>query len=123
MRILIVEDEKKISDFLKVSLESECFIVDVADSKIYWIETFDGPDNQTINGFQITRYWADKVSVASPNGTNIIPKVRTRDVTGSQESFNIKHSESHAYLRDLIGQTLTTSLPNPPASGVTYCRH
>lgn len=31
MRILIVEDDKKISKFLKVGLESECFAVDVAD--------------------------------------------------------------------------------------------
>jgi len=31
MRILIVEDDKRISKFLKVGLESECFAVDVAD--------------------------------------------------------------------------------------------
>lgn len=31
MRILIVEDDKKISKFLKFGLESECFAVDVAD--------------------------------------------------------------------------------------------
>jgi len=30
MRILVVEDEKKINDFLKKSLESECFAVDTA---------------------------------------------------------------------------------------------
>ena len=30
MRILIIEDEKKIIDFLKKSLENECFVVDVA---------------------------------------------------------------------------------------------
>jgi two-component system copper resistance phosphate regulon response regulator CusR len=30
MRILVVEDEKSISDFLKTSLEEECFVVDVA---------------------------------------------------------------------------------------------
>ena len=31
MRILVVEDEKKIRDFLKTSLEAECFAVDVAE--------------------------------------------------------------------------------------------
>ncbi len=31
MKILIVEDEKKISSFLKEALETECFAVDVAD--------------------------------------------------------------------------------------------
>lgn len=31
MRILIIEDEKKIRDFLKTSLEAECFAVDVAE--------------------------------------------------------------------------------------------
>ncbi len=31
MRLLIVEDEKKISDFLRVGLEAESFAVDVAD--------------------------------------------------------------------------------------------
>ena len=31
MRILVVEDEKKISDLLKVSLEAECFAVDTAE--------------------------------------------------------------------------------------------
>ncbi len=30
MRILLIEDEQKIIDFLKPSLESECFVVDVA---------------------------------------------------------------------------------------------
>lgn len=31
MRILVVEDEKGIQDFIKVSLEAECFVVDTAD--------------------------------------------------------------------------------------------
>ena len=31
MRILVVEDEKKIRDFLKTSLEAECFAVDVSE--------------------------------------------------------------------------------------------
>ncbi len=31
MRILIVEDEKEILNFLKVSLEAECFVVDMAE--------------------------------------------------------------------------------------------
>ena len=31
MRILVIEDEKEINAFLKLSLESECFIVDVAE--------------------------------------------------------------------------------------------
>lgn len=31
MRILVVEDEKKISDFLKTALEAEVFVVDVVD--------------------------------------------------------------------------------------------
>lgn len=31
MRILVVEDEKGISDFLKISFEAECFAVDVAE--------------------------------------------------------------------------------------------
>jgi DNA-binding response OmpR family regulator len=31
MRILVVEDEKEIRDFLKRSLESECFVVDTAE--------------------------------------------------------------------------------------------
>ena len=31
MRILIVEDDKRIAKFLKVGLESECFAVDIAD--------------------------------------------------------------------------------------------
>lgn len=31
MRILIIEDDKGISDFLKVSLENECFVVDTAE--------------------------------------------------------------------------------------------
>ena len=31
MRILIVEDEKEIRNFLKKSLESECFVVDTAE--------------------------------------------------------------------------------------------
>lgn len=30
MRILIIEDEKEVSDFLKQSLENECFAIDVA---------------------------------------------------------------------------------------------
>lgn len=30
MRILVIEDEKEISDFLKANLESDCFAVDVA---------------------------------------------------------------------------------------------
>ena len=31
MRILIIEDEKEIADFLKRGLENECFAVDVAE--------------------------------------------------------------------------------------------
>ena len=31
MRILVIEDEKEIRNFLKVSLETECFVVDIAE--------------------------------------------------------------------------------------------
>lgn len=96
------------------------FIVDASDDKIYWMETFDGPDGLSINSFQIGKYWADKVSSISPNGTDIICKIRTRDVTGSRESFNLKHSESHAYLRDLVGALPSTSIPTPPDTGIVY---
>jgi len=61
-----------------------------------------------------------KISSTSPNGTDIICKVRTKDVTGSRESFNLKHSESHAYLRDLVGALPSTSIPTPPDTGVVY---
>lgn len=31
MRILVVEDEKKVADFLKIGLEAECFVVDLSE--------------------------------------------------------------------------------------------
>lgn len=44
MRILLVEDEKQIADFLKMSLEAECFAVDVVsdgEKGSFWARTND----------------------------------------------------------------------------------
>ena len=87
------------------------FVVDEVDNKIFWIETFNGPDNKTINTFAIRKFFADKVSSGSPNGTNIVCRVRHKELTGSQESFNIIHQESHAYMRDLADTTKVSDAP------------
>jgi len=77
------------------------FVID-ALGKIYWIETFDGPTGSSINGFAIKAYYADKVSGAQPNGFDIKCSAKVKEITGSRESFNIIHQESHSYLRDLV---------------------
>jgi len=87
------------------------FVIDDTDNKIFWIETFDGPSNKTINTFAIREFFADKVSSASPNGTDIVCRVRHKEVTGSSESFNIIHQESHAYMRDLADTTENADAP------------
>lgn len=87
------------------------FVIDDTDNKIFWIETFDGPSNKTINTFAIRQFFADKVSSGSPNGTDIVCRVRHREITGAQESFNIIHQESHAYMRDLADTTENTDAP------------
>ena len=106
--------------FLLPSKQEYFFVLNASDDKIYWIETFDGPENLTVNGFPVVEYFADKISSGSPNGTNIACRVRSREVTGSSESFNIKHSESHAYVRDTINLNLPANIPAPPTGPVTY---
>lgn len=96
------------------------FVLNEANGIIYWIETFDGLESATINGFPVLKYYADRISSSSPNGTNIPCIIRTREVTGSQESFNIKHSESHIYIRDTVNQALPSNIPAPPSGPVTY---
>jgi len=81
------------------------FIVERTTELIYWMETFNGKDGATINGFGIFSYYADKVSVAAPNGFDIECRIKPREMTGSSESFVIIHQESHAYMRDLVDDT------------------
>lgn len=73
------------------------FVLNESDNDIYWIDSFDGPENVTINGFDVVKHYSDKKTLPSNPGTQIPCKIRTRDMTGSQRSFNIKHSESHIY--------------------------
>lgn len=98
------------------------FVVNKEDSKIYWIETFYSTENLSINSLPITKYWNDKVTGITPetDGTAIICKVRSRDETGERESFNLIHSESHAYLSDIINPITGTAISSPPESGIDY---
>jgi len=73
------------------------FVLNESDNKIYWIDSFNGPENITINDFPVVKHYSDKKIFFYADGTQIPCKIRTRDVTGSQRSFNIKHSESHIY--------------------------
>ncbi len=92
------------------------FVVDVTDEERYWIETFDGSTNMktqdNTSSFPIKKYFGDKMSDAAPTGagTEIIPKFRGADVTGSRESFNILHSESHIYMRDVTAPVTRATL-------------
>jgi len=91
------------------------FVIDRVTNKIFWIETFNGPNGKSINGFGVLTYYADKVSLAAPDGFDIKCRVRHKEITGSRESFNIIHQESHAYLRDL-----TDPLKNPASQPISY---
>ena len=76
------------------------FCIDKTDSKLYWIETFDGPATATINSQSISKYHLDKYD-GSSGGTEIIPKFRGADVVGDREHFYKRHRESHIYIREL----------------------
>ena len=86
------------------------FIAERVTGKIYWIETFDGPDTITMNTLAIKKYYADKVTILTV-GTDIPCKGRIKAITGSRESFNIIHKESHIYTR-----TVTTPKVRPDLS-------
>jgi len=90
-------------------------VFDRAEDKVYWVETYDGPAGKTIGGYNLRKYYADKVASGNPNGTDILCRHKIKEQTGSQESFNLIHQQSHAYMRDLVDADKYT--PGPP---ITY---
>lgn len=97
-------------DFLGNVDEQMLFVIDNNAGKIFWAETFDGQDNNTVGdgSSPFKRYYRDKV-INGAGGTEIVCKIKTKEATGSRESFNIIHSESHIYPRELTSTiTLAT---------------
>ncbi|MHA1972412.1 MAG: hypothetical protein ACTSW1_05455, partial [Candidatus Hodarchaeales archaeon] len=93
------------------------------DGKIYWIETYKASENLLIgkDSNQAVAYYADKVeNVGNTNGTNILPAVQTREVTGARESFNLILQEAHTYLRDLLGDSEPITYPTLLSDGLAF---
>ena len=79
MRILVVEDEKKVADFIKRGLEEEGFIVDVA---------YDGEEG--VNKAESTTYNLILMDIMMPkkDGLTAIKEIREKKISTPHPLFD-----------------------------------
>ena len=79
-----------------------CVVLDAADAKFYWIETFTG-----YSGSNLTKVYLDKVASNGSGGTNVQPKFRIKDLQGSLENYSCILQESYVATRPTTGSYLS----------------
>jgi two-component system copper resistance phosphate regulon response regulator CusR len=84
MRILLVEDEKKVADMVARGLKAERFAVDVAD---------DGPNGRDLAGAYDYDLIILDLMLPGMNGTELLRRIRRNDWRneGLQEKRNAQH--------------------------------
>jgi len=81
-----------------------------SSAQYYWIEHYKGPTGIYIVGSAaIKKYFKEKIQIGVTTGGDIQCKVRSRDLMGEEENFNIKHSEAHLHIREADDVSYATS--------------